>query len=264
MSRHNALRGKLNNSLVAGTYVTFSDSVVSQVLGYTGYDFVWIDTEHTPVDYQSLRSHLDSLRLAGTASVVRVGEHEPAHVKRVLDMGPDGIIFPMINTAEDAKRAMDLCIYPPEGRRGFGPLRAVDYYFDSTEEYIRNHRENLVRFVQIETEEAVRNLPEIMKNPYIDGYIIGPGDLSGSVGELGNVFAERNLQLIKRAVLALKGANKPVGVATFSSDPKELAFWYGMGFNIISSGVDFAYLRHGAERNLAVLKDLARGEKNDE
>lgn len=252
----NLLRNKLHNRLVTGTYVTFADPVVSQLLGYMGYDFIWIDTEHTPVDYHQLRAHLDAVRLAGTSSVVRVGIGEQAHVKRVLDMGPDGIIFPMINTPEEAEQAMSLCIYPPEGKRGWGPLRAVDYYCRDSMEFIDSHKEALVRFVQIETEQAVKNLPEILKNPYIDGYIIGPSDLSGSVGELGNSFGKRTMLLVEEAVGILKAAGKPVGIATFSADEQELSFWYGMGFDIISSGVDFAYLKQGAMNNLEILRNL--------
>lgn len=244
---------------LCGTHISLNHPAITQILGYAGFDFIWIDTEHTSIGYEDLNRHLDSVKVTGTPAIVRVSISDPNHTKRVLEMGPDGIIFPMINTAAEAEAAMASCMYPPKGRRGFGPLRAVQYGRRDLDEYIKNVDNELCRFIQIETCTAVKNLPEIVKNPYIDGYIFGPCDLSGSIGELNNVFEKRTIDLMKEAIAILKEAHKCIGISTGSDDPKVLEFWDSLGINFISAGVDTGYLRQGALRNCANLQRIQSG-----
>lgn len=246
----------LNCEKLCGTHIALNSPVITEVLGYVGFDFIWIDTEHTTLGGEDLLRHLGSARQAGTPGIVRVGRADYNQVKRVLEMGPDGIIFPMINTPEEADAAMRSCMYPPRGTRGFGPLGAVRYGMRDIDDYIRNVDNELCRFIQIETETAVRNLPRIIENPDIDGYIFGPCDLSGSIGELNNIFGENNLVLIRKAISLLKEAHKCIGVSTGSTDPHVLEFWNDLGINMISSGVDYDYLRRGAMHNLDNLKNI--------
>ena len=212
------LKSRLHENLV-GTHISMPDSIVSEILGRLGFDFIWIDTEHSEMPLSTLRNHLTAVNAGGTPALVRVSMNDYNHVKRVMEMGPDAVLFPMINTPEEARAAMSFCMYPPEGRRGFGPLRAVNYGIDNIDEYIATVNERTCRFIQIETETAVKNLPEIVKNPYIDGYFFGPCDLSGSIGELNQVFGEKTQKLIKEAIAILKDAGKPIGVSTGSTDP---------------------------------------------
>ena len=186
----NHFKSRLHENLI-GTHISMTDSIVSEMLGRLGYDFIWIDTEHSEMSYTNLRNHLTAVNAGGTPTLVRVSMNDYNHVKRVMEMGPDAILFPMINTPEEADAAMQFCMYPPQGRRGFGPLRAVNYGIEDLDAYITAANENTCRFIQIETETAVRNLPRIVKNPYIDGYFFGPCDLSGSIGELNQVFGQR-------------------------------------------------------------------------
>lgn len=233
-----------------GTHVSLNDPVISEIFGSLGYDFIWIDTEHTAIDYKELEGHIAGALLGGTPPIVRVSMHDINHVKRVLEMGPAGVVFPMINTAEEAEQAMKYTLYPPKGVRGFGPRRAVRFGLDDIDQYIKNNEQLLCRLIQIETKTAVENLPEIIKNPYIDGYIFGPCDLSGSIGELNHVFGENNIALIKRAIDILKKENKSIGISTGSDDPNVVKFWHEMGINMISAGCDTSYLLNSALTNL--------------
>lgn len=241
---------------ICGTHVSLPEPAITEIFGYAGYDFIWIDTEHSGIDYKELLAHLGAARMTGTPTIVRASSRNPEHVKRVLEMGPDGIIFPMINTPEEAKAAMDLCLYPPEGKRGFGPLRAAHYGYDNTDEYIKNTNACLCRLIQIESEEAVNNLPEIVKNPYIDGYVFGPMDLSGSIGELNNIFGERTQALVSRAVEIIKGAGKTVGVSLGPDNIEIKKYWYERGCNMISAGGDFDYLLRASARNREQFKEV--------
>ena len=188
--------------------------------------------------------------------IVRVPMHDRNFVKKVLEMGVDGIIFPMVNTPEEAEQDISYVMYPPHGVRGFGPLGAVHWGMDDANEYIKKSDEQLCRFIQIETITAVKNLPEIVKNPYIDGYIFGPCDLSGSIGELNNVFGEHTIALIKEAIAILKENKKCIGVSTGSDDPKIVQFWHDLGINMISSGVDYDYMWRAAQRNLQNIRKI--------
>lgn len=241
-----------------GTHISMTDSIASEILGRLGYDFVWIDTEHSEISYTDLRNHITAVNAGGTPAIVRVSMNDYNHIKRVMEMGPDGIIFPMINTAEEARCAMEFCMYPPEGRRGFGPLRAVGYGIEDMDKYIECANKKTCRFIQIETLTAVNNLSEIVKNPYIDGYFFGPCDLSGSLGELNRVFGESTQREIRRAIDILKSAGKPIGVSTGSTDRKVTEFWHDLGINIISSGTDYDYIVRGASENLKVMREFMK------
>lgn len=241
---------------ICGTHVSMNDPVITELVGYAGYDFVWIDTEHSSIDYRDLLMHLSSARMTGTPAIVRASSRNPEHVKRVLEMGPDGIIFPNINTPEEAKAAMDLALYPPLGKRGFGPLRATHYGADDIDEYIKNSEKRLCRLIQIESAEAVENLPEIVKNPYIDGYVFGPCDLSGSIGELNQVFGEHTQALVDRAISILKANHKSIGVSIGPDTYEVKKFWFDKGLNMISAGGDFDYILRAAQRNREQFKKL--------
>ena len=249
------LKDRLQQDLI-GTHISMTDSIVSEIYGRLGYDFIWIDTEHSEIPLPSLRNHITAVQAGGTPVIVRVPIHDFNHTKKVMEMGPDGLIFPMVNTPEEAYAVTSFCMYPPQGRRGFGPLRSVNYGLDSMEDYIEQANRKTCRLIQIETKEAVKSLPEIVKNPYVDGYIFGPCDLSGSIGELNRVFEKPTQDLIREAIHILKENGKPIGVSTGSTDPEVTGFWYDLGIHIISTGTDYDYIVRGAGANLAAMKRM--------
>lgn len=251
------LKEKLQNrEKIAGAHVILTDPCIAEMIANLGYDFIWIDTEHSAIDYSILQRHLIGARAGGTPAVVRVPWNDPILVKRVLEQGPDGIVFPVINTAKEAKRAMENCLYPPEGTRGFGPIRAIQYGFWDADEYIKQGHKELCRLIQIESEQGVENLDEILENPYIDGVIIGACDLSGSVGELNQVFGEKTLTLIDRAVRIADLHGVSIGISTGATDRRTLEFWYKRGMNILSSGMDYSYIITGAGNTLSEIQDI--------
>lgn len=122
--------------LVKGTYIQMSDSCITEMVATMGFDFIWIDTEHSPTDHQVLMNHLIAAKAGGADALVRIPWNNPIMVKRILDMGLAGIIFPMMNTAEELDKAMASTLYLPDGNRGFGPIRAVNYALMDQEHYI--------------------------------------------------------------------------------------------------------------------------------
>ena len=243
---------------VAGTHIGLTDSSITELYGNIGFDFVWIDTEHSAIDYQVLLHHIIAAKAGGMHSLVRIPWNDAILAKRVLEMGPSGIIFPMVNTPEQLDAAMQSTLYPPLGTRGFGPMRAVQYGNLSLDDYIQTGSLDLVRCVQIESETAVENLVRMAANPHVDCFILGPCDLSGSIGELNNVFGKRTLGLVERSVAITKAAGKSIGVSTLSEDPEVIRRWHEMGINFISAGGDASSIVSGAKRVHAFLRGLNR------
>ncbi len=179
-------RAKMSSGrLCVGTVITLSDPVVSELAGDCGMDFTWIDAEHAPFSLENILGHVMALRGTDCAPLVRVAWNDLAILKPVLDLAPAGVIIPMVNSAEEAQQAVASCKYPPSGRRGCGVRRANRFGQIPFDEYLKISESEPLVIIQIEHIEAVRNLDEILQVPGIDSICIGPFDLSGSMGKLG-------------------------------------------------------------------------------
>jgi len=206
-----------------GTIVTMSDLVVSELAGDCGMDFVWIDAEHAPHTIQDVQRHLIALRGTGCAGLVRVRACDPMLIKPYLDIAPDGIIVPMVNTPEQAEAAVAACRYPPsrDAPRGAGPLgirgcgvrRAVRYGAEDFFDYLKCSARWPLVICQIEHVDAVRNLDRILKVPGVDSFCIGPCDLSGSMGILNRMDDPELNKVIDEVAAKIKKAGKILGTA---------------------------------------------------
>lgn len=232
-----------------GMYVQLSDISIARMAGLAGYDFVWIDTEHSYMSNETLLGHIMALRTTGTPIVVRLPQDDLTATKHVLEMGVDGVIFPMVRSAEEVNRLIASTLYPPYGDRGFGPMNAIDYGFRQPSEYTRSNHKDLCRFIQIEHKDAIDELDEIMKNPYIDGYIFGPNDLSGSYGMLGDVFCDFMTGVLRDTIDRLHRHGKYVGIASGGWSEEVVAHWSAFGPDMLSAGADFDFLRDGMLQN---------------
>ena len=244
----------LAREALVGVHAESNDPAFSEIFGQAGYDYVWIDTEHTSMSYEQIQAHILAAHYAGAAALVRAHINDLNHTKRILEMGPSGIIFPMVSTPEMAQAAMESCLYPPLGIRGFGPKRAVNYGVDDMAEYVKEQPRRLAKFIQLESAEAVKNLPEIVKNPLIDGYIIGPCDLSGSIGHLPDYKCPENLALIREIVKILNDHGKCIGLSIGFASRDEYLFWRNMGINMISTGGDYYFAVTSAKQYIADIR----------
>jgi len=244
---------------LCGCHVNLADLAVTEIMAGMGYDMVWVDMEHTTLSTEQVHGHLAAAAAAGTPVMVRVPVNDLTNTKRVLEMGPDAIVFPMVCDSEHAKELMSWTLYPPYGNRGCGPRRAVHYGMDSESHYYGEGHLKLCRFVQIETKTAAEDAEAIAAIPYLDGCILGMHDLSGSIGRLGDVFCEENVELAEMAIKAFIKHGKTVGVATYATDKETLTRYRDMGVNLIFSGADYEYIRIGALNTLGTLKELQRG-----
>ena len=240
---------------IHGTLVSLTDPALCEIFGEVGFDCVWIDTEHTYMSAKDVLCHLNAARAAGIASLVRVPQNDLTETKRILEMGPDGILFPMVRSYEEFRELMDMTLYPPLGTRGFGPMRAIGYCPDRSREYVEKGSFELCRLMQIESTSMIDDLERIASDPYVDGFILGPNDLSGSVGEMLNVYGERTKSEMKRAVDIIKRHGKLVGVAC--GDSREaVEYFSALGLDMIFAGGDWTFLSARGSETLALLNSV--------
>lgn len=239
-----------------GMYIQLTDISIARIAGLAGYDFVWIDNEHSSMTGETLLSHIMALKATGTPVVVRIPQNDLTAAKHVLEMGVDGIIFPMIKTAAEANRMISSTLYPPLGSRGFGPMGAIDYGFKNSADYQHESDRSLCRFIQIEHRTAIEHLEEIVQNSYIDGYIFGPNDLSGSYDMLGNVFSDRITDTIQKTIQYLHQKGKYTGIASGSYSEDVIRHWSKLGADMLTAGADFDFLRDGALKNRNLLEQI--------
>lgn len=184
-SRAQIIKEKMQSGYFAkGFAVTTADPVFSEMAGYAGYDYVFIDAEHTPLDRREICNHISAAQSGGACAFVRVSGIDANWIKGILDHGPDGIIFPFIHNRDLAEKAVASCTYPDteyNGVRGQGPRRAVQYGFGDVDAYLADAASYCLRFMQIESYEGCCHLREILSVPGVDGIYFGPGDLSRSL-----------------------------------------------------------------------------------
>ncbi len=192
-----------------GMVITSHDTAVSELAADCGCDFVWIDLEHSPLGIVEAARHVAVLRGTDCAPFIRVGDCLPHLLKPVLDLAPAGVILPMVNTAEAARRAVRLCRYPNDGGERGMALRSNNCYGRvSITEYLECSKFEPLVILQIEHREAVENLDEILKVPGIGSLCIGPCDLSASYGKPGQ-FADPQ---IAAAIDAIREKARAAGI----------------------------------------------------
>ena len=250
-----------NKEKLIGMYVQLSDISIARIAGLAGYDFIWVDTEHSYMSYETLLGHILALKSTGTPVIVRAPQNDLTATKKILEIGVDGIIFPMVKTVEEANAVIASSLYPPYGDRGFGPMNAIDYGLKKAFDFTKENHSNMCRFIQIEHRQTIENLYEIMKNPYIDGYIFGPNDLSGSYDMLGDVFSQKITDIIQDTVDRLHNAGKYVGIASGGYADEVLQHWSSFGVEMLSAGADFDFLRDGAVKNRINLEKIHKASK---
>jgi 2-dehydro-3-deoxyglucarate aldolase/4-hydroxy-2-oxoheptanedioate aldolase len=222
-----------------GTCITFSDPAASELVAEAGYDFTWIDAEHGPLDMQTILGHIMALRGTNTAPLVRVRCNDVNVIKPVLDLAPAGIVVPLVKTGQDVLRAVQACKYPPIGVRGYGPRRGQRFGLISMPEYLKTANEQIMVFVQIEHVEAVKNLDDILAVPGLDGVCLGPNDLSGSMGKLGQITDNEVVGVIDTVVGKTRRSGLFLGIAG-GYDPETLAGWLEKGIQWITLNTDWA------------------------
>ena len=231
--------------ICVGGAVTLVDPLVSEVAAQAGNDFVWIETEHSHLNLPAVMAHILALRGTQAAPIVRVPWNDPVLLKPVLDMAPAGVVIPMVRSAEEARNAVAACRYPPQGNRGFGPIRNM-YGMESVAEYLEQADAQILIFIQIEHIDAVRDLDEILATPGLDGIVLGRMDLSGSMGKLGQSDDPEVVEAIDTIFSKTKQAGRYIGVS-IGYDPDTVREWRAKGVDWFELGEEKDHFYQGAK-----------------
>lgn len=249
--KKNALREKLADGRTArGIFCCTREPALVEIFGYAGFDFCVIDTEHAPNDTVHVEQMVRAAEIGGLVPVVRVLKNDPGYILRALDVGAKGILVPQVNTAAEAQAAVKAAKYGPDGERGVaGIVRAARYGFAPMGDYIAHaNSENLV-LVQAETVEAVKNLDEILAVKGIDGVLIGPTDLSQSMGITGQFQNPEFRKTVHTIIEKTKKAGK--WAAMFCLDAADARYWRSAGADIVALGTDTMLIAKAARDMLS-------------
>lgn len=219
---------------------TIPSATVTQAIAAAGGDAVFIDMEHGAIDYATAHAMIAATAGTSCAPLVRVQENDAAQVKRVLDLGAEGIAFPLIRTAEDAERAVASLRYPPNGVRGFGPFLAHSRWGTSLMDYRETVDGQLVCVLLVETRDAVENIEKICQVPGIDAIIPAQFDLSTDLGISGQFDHPDFLEAIATVEKAANAAGIPLGNVGLNKPQAEALF--AKGYRIIA-GFDILWLK---------------------
>lgn len=217
-----------------GTLLSISAPQVAEVIAMSGFDWVFIDMEHSAMSLESVQNAIQIME-GKILTVVRVPSNDEVWIKRILDTGCDGIIVPMVNSADEARKVVQASKYPPLGRRSVGLARAHKYGA-TFKEYIENANRDLVTIIQCEHKDAVKNIDEILKVEEIDSIFIGPYDLSASMGLTGQVSHPDVLAAIGLVKEKCRKAGMPYGI--YSSNTDDMVSEINTGCTFLLTGVD--------------------------
>jgi 2-dehydro-3-deoxyglucarate aldolase/4-hydroxy-2-oxoheptanedioate aldolase len=233
-----------------GTLLTLPSPEIAELLSKAGFDWLFIDMEHSSITLKDAQSMIQAAS-PNAHCVVRVPGNDEIWLKRVLDIGPAGIIIPQVNTMEQAQYAVKFSKYPPVGKRSAGISRAHGYGLDFAR-YIEEANDDTAVIVQCEHKESIKNLPEIIGVEGIDCIFVGPYDLSGSYNKLGKVDDTEIINAIETIQKTCVEAGMPLGI--FGGKPEAVLPYSKTGFNLIAMGLDVLMLSQSAQYNLKKLK----------
>ena len=239
--KETSLKQKLKKQeLTIGSWLSYGFTPTCEIMTRVGFDWLVIDMEHSAIDFSDCLELIQIIENSETVPLVRVGENDPLHIKRVMDAGAHGVIVPMINTVDDAQKAIDALYYPPRGKRGVGLGRAQNYGM-GFEQYKEWADEESILIVQIEHRDGVKNLESIISLEGTDGFIIGPYDLSGSLGVPGNWHHSSVVEALKEVQRIMNKHIKAGGYHIVHSNHQELLDKIEQGYSFIAYGDDMVF-----------------------
>lgn len=235
---------------VVGATITVNSVDVAANAANLGFDFLWVEMEHSPITLETLRSMVLATRGLKAIPFARVPINELWTAKRVLDAGALGVMFPFTNTPELARQAVAACKYPPEGLRGAGPGLAA-FRWPAPEGYFQFANRNVMVITIVETAEGVENIDEIAAVPGVDVIFIGPLDLSFSLGVGGQTGHPKVNEAIAKIVAAAKRHNKFLGRPGGSAE--QIREYMSQGFLFFQGTSELGLMRNGARQLLEPL-----------
>ena len=225
-----------------GTWLSLPNESIAEIFAKAGYDWVVIDLEHSAININQAERLIRTIDLAGSKPFVRLSGHSSSQIKRVLDAGAKGILAPMIESKDQIKGIISACHYPPRGNRGMGLARGQGYGEASAKnEYITTTSKQIEIYAQIESVAGITNLDSIFSQE-IDGYFIGPYDLSTSLGNPGIFNSDEFINAEEQILQASKRHEIKAGCHLVEPNPEQIPILVNQGYDMIAFSVDIRML----------------------
>ena len=251
--RVESLKSKLARAeLTLGSWITLAHPAVAEIMSRAGFDWLAIDLEHSVITIREAEDLVRVVELSGVNPLVRLSANDPVQIKRVMDGGSHGVIVPMVNSVSDAEQAVEAVMYPPQGKRGVGLARAHGYG-SAFESYRQRLIQEAIVIVQVEHIKAVDNLEAILSVEGVDGFIVGPYDLSGSLGVPGQF----DHPLVKEAMGRIRSigvaSGKAFGIHVVEPDVEELRQRVNEGYNFVAYSLDIRMLDAASRSGISAI-----------
>lgn len=237
-----------------GSWVTLAHPAIAEIMAKAGFDWLVVDLEHSVVSIGEAEGLIRVIELCGIPPLVRLSGNDPVQIKRVMDAGAHGVLVPMVNSREEAEAAVRSVKYPPRGARGVGLARAQGYGTRFEEYAARLERESLV-IVQIEHIRAVERLSEILAVEGVDGFLVGPYDLSGSLGVPGQLEHPSVIGALKEVRCIADRCKAVSGYHVVSTEPEPVVEKLHEGYRFLGYGADMLFLGDKCRQGLRRIKN---------
>lgn len=244
-----------NKQVCIGSWLSIGGPAIAEIMCQAGFEWIAVDLEHSCLTLKEAEELIRVIDLCGRTPLVRLSCNDPVQIKRVMDCGAHGIIVPMVNSRDDAERAFAALHYPPQGTRGVGLARAQGYG-TQFQEYRRWVSEGAIFIPQIEHINAVRNLEEILSFEGVDGLIIGPYDLSSSLGIPGQFDHPSMKECLDKIKEVSRKYNKTSGFHIVEPDHLQLSQRIQEGYRLLAYSVDFRMLDKACRDGLSSIRSL--------
>ena len=249
LSAINNIRNLLKTSKCSlGSWIQIPSSSVAEIMGNSGYDWVAVDLEHGAITLNQLPDLFRALELGGTLPLVRLAEGNSKDCKSVMDAGAGGVIIPMIENADQLKQIISWCSWPPSGNRGIGFSRANLF----GKNFVKYNEEAQSPFVvaMIENINAVKNLKQILRVNGLDAILIGPYDLSASLGLTGQFDHSKFKEIIQKIKKICDAENIACGIHVVDPIKNDLEMRINEGYRFIPYAIDSVFLNYFSQRPL--------------
>jgi 2-keto-3-deoxy-L-rhamnonate aldolase RhmA len=251
-----ALKQKLRNRerLFAG-WISYSHPSITETFARAGFDFMFIDMEHSTISLEQGQRIIAASQSEGVPCIPRPVSHSNDYLKPLLESGADGMLIQMVETAEQVQALIRDLKYPPVGRRTYGVSRAQAYGFDF-DEYIQNWNKTSTFLLQVESVKGVENIEELLAFDEVDGVMVGPLDIAGSLGVPGQTTHPLVVEASRKVIQACERHGKSCGTQVADANPATVKFVFDLGYNYAILGSDLFVLWKWAESMQVLMKSL--------
>ena len=236
-------------------WVSYSHPSITETFAKAGFDFIAIDMEHSTISLSEGQRIIAACQSEGVPCLPRPVSHSNDYIKPLLESGADGILIQMVNTPQDVANLINDIKYPPIGKRSYGVSRAQGYGFDFNE-YISNWNETSTFIIQVESIEAVKNIDKILEFDEIDGVMVGPYDISGSLGVPGQLDHPKVIEASRKVIESCKKFGKSCGTQLNDPNPENIKSLFSLGYTFAILGSDLFILWKWAEQMRGIMKSM--------